>query len=65
VKANKLFNFAVEVKSEANRVLWPSIREVAASSLLVFVVVGVASLFFLAVDGAAYKSVNYILKLGG
>jgi preprotein translocase subunit SecE len=35
------------------------------SSLLVFFAVIISSLFFLMIDGAIYKTINYVLTLGG
>jgi len=62
---NKLINFVAEVRSEGYRVLWPAMKDTLMSSLLVFIAVIISSLFFLMIDGVIYKSINYILTLGG
>jgi preprotein translocase subunit SecE len=65
VKISKLLNFVTEVRSEAYRISWPIMKDTVMSSLLVFIAVIISSLFFLMVDGAIYKSINYILTVGG
>ncbi len=65
MKINKLINFVAEVRSEGYRVSWPAMKDTLMSSLLVFIAVIISSLFFLMIDGAIYKSINYILTLGG
>ena len=58
-------SFFREVRSEGNKVVWPVFKETLAASFLVFVVVLIASLFFLMVDGTIYKAMGYILTKGG
>ncbi len=65
MKINKLINFITEVRSEGYRVSWPVMKDTLMSSLLVFIAVIISSLFFLMIDVAIYKSINYILTLGG
>ncbi len=65
MKTSKLLNFITEVRSEAYRISWPIMKDTMMSSLLVFIAVIISSLFFLMIDGAIYKSINYVLTLGG
>jgi preprotein translocase subunit SecE len=48
-KSNPL-EFLREVRSEANKVTWPTRKELTISTVMVMIMVVVASLFFLAVD---------------
>ncbi len=45
------FEFLQQVREEGNKVTWPSRREITISTVMVFVMVVLASIFFLAVDG--------------
>ena len=42
--------FLQEVRDESRKVTWPSRRELGVSTVMVFIMVIVASLFFLGVD---------------
>ena len=42
--------FFQEVKQEAFRVTWPTKKDVAIGSLMVFVLAGIAAVFFLLLD---------------
>lgn len=42
--------FLQEVRDEAKKVVWPSKRELMISTIMVFIMVVIASLFFLGVD---------------
>ncbi len=48
-KSNPL-EFLREVRTEANKVTWPTRKELTISTVMVMIMVVVASLFFLAVD---------------
>lgn len=58
------FRFIQEVRSEAEKVTWPSRRETFVTSALVIVLVIFTSLFFLAVDQILRLAVTFILSLG-
>ena len=45
------FEFIQQVREETAKVTWPSRRETIISTVMVMIMVTVASLFFLAVDG--------------
>ena len=53
--------FLQEVRDEANKVTWPSRRELGVSTVMVFIMVIVASLFFLGVDAILTLVVDGVL----
>ena len=55
--------FLREVREEANKVTWPSRRELGISTVMVLVMVVAASLFFLGVDSFFNAVVQALLKL--
>jgi preprotein translocase subunit SecE len=58
------FQFLQEVRTEANKVTWPSRRETMITTGMVLLMVVVASAFFVAVDQALHFVVALILRLG-
>jgi len=58
------FQFLQDVRTEATKVTWPSRRETLITTILVILMVLVASLFFVAVDQGLRLIVTFILKLG-
>ncbi len=56
--------FFAQVVSEARKITWLSRSETITSSIVVFVVVAIASLFFMLIDFGAYKIVNVLLNIG-
>ena len=59
------FQFSREVRAEARKITWPSWRETWITSLMVFIMVVVMSVFFFLVDLGLSLGVTQILKLGG
>jgi preprotein translocase subunit SecE len=59
-KSNPL-EFLREVRSEANKVTWPTRKELTISTIMVMIMVVVASLFFLAVDAILKYGVDTLL----
>ena len=57
--------FIREVRTEGARVVWPTRKETTVSVVMVFVLVVVASIFFLLVDNLAQWAVQLILGFGG
>ena len=53
--------FLQEVRDEARKVSWPSRRELVVSTIMVMIMVVVASLFFLGVDAILKYVVDGIL----
>jgi len=59
-----IFQFFREVRQETARVTWPTRRETAISTGMVFLMVIVASLFFLVVDQLLSIGVRFLLTVG-
>jgi preprotein translocase subunit SecE len=56
--------FARQVRQEVAKVTWPSRRETAVTTGMVFVMVFLAALFFFAADQALSYLVRLILNIG-
>ena len=57
------FKFAQEVRSETNKVTWPSRRETVITTIMVFVMVGLASIFFFFADQLIRLVVTTLLRI--
>ena len=55
--------FFREVRAETRKITWTSRKETWITSVMVFIMVVLASLFFLAVDGGLGFAINQLLKL--
>lgn len=55
--------FFREVRAEARKITWTTRKETWITSVMVFMMVVLASVFFLAVDGGLGFAVNQLLKL--
>ena len=62
-KAN-LFKFMQEVRSETQKVTWPSRRETLITTGMVFVMVALASIFFLVSDQVIWFVITKLLGVG-
>jgi preprotein translocase subunit SecE len=58
------FKFLQEVREETEKVTWPSRRETAITTAMVFVMVAVASVFFFVVDLFARNVITLVLGIG-
>jgi preprotein translocase subunit SecE len=56
--------FARQVRQEVAKVTWPSRRETAITTAMVFVMVFVAAIFFFVADQVLAQFVRWILTLG-
>ena len=56
---NKISSFYNEVKQEALKITWPTKPEIISTTIMVFIFVLIASLFFLLVD----KVISYLVTL--
>ena len=56
--------FIEQVKAETKKVTWPSRKETIVSTIAVFIMVTVASLFLFFADQILAFLVNFILNLG-
>ena len=61
--ANPL-KFFQEVRQEAGKITWPTRNETVISTIMVLIMVALASLFFLAADQAISWLVQFMLSLG-
>jgi preprotein translocase subunit SecE len=57
------FKFLQEVREETEKVTWPSRRETFVTTVMVFLMVAVASVFFLIVDLFARNIITLILGI--
>ena len=56
--------FFQQVRQEVARVTWPTRKETAVTTAMVFVMVFVAALFFFVVDQVLSNVVRIVLRLG-
>jgi preprotein translocase subunit SecE len=56
--------FLREVRSEIQKVTWPSRRETAVTTMMVFIMAALAGVFFLIADGVIRLAVSHILGIG-
>ena len=59
------FEFIQQVREEAAKVTWPTRRETTISTVMVFIMVVIASVFFLAVDAVLHRGVQWVLGIAG
>ncbi|MGE0566010.1 MAG: preprotein translocase subunit SecE [Pseudolabrys sp.] len=59
------FKFLQEVREETRKVTWPSRKETMITTAMVFVMVFVASIFFLIADQIIRILVTYVLGVAG
>jgi preprotein translocase subunit SecE len=57
------FKFLQEVRSEAQKVTWPTRKETTVTTIMVFVMVVVASIFFLLADQVMRIAVSFLLGI--
>jgi preprotein translocase subunit SecE len=62
-KINPL-EFLRQVRQEVARVTWPSRKETAVTTAMVFAMVFVAAIFFFVIDEALGTAVRWALNLG-
>jgi len=57
--------FIRQARQEASRVTWPTRKETSITTLMVFIMVMLAAVFFFVVDQVLAVAVRLILGLGG
>jgi len=57
--------FMEQVRNETSKVTWPTRKETTVTTVMVFVMVFLAALFFLAADQVLSWIVSLVLGLGG
>ncbi|HWK97491.1 MAG TPA: preprotein translocase subunit SecE [Pseudolabrys sp.] len=63
--ATSPFKFLQEVREETRKVTWPSRKETMITTAMVFVMVLIASIFFLVADQVIRLGVSFVLGLAG
>jgi preprotein translocase subunit SecE len=58
------FEFVQEVRQEVSKVTWPTWKEVWITTLMVLIMVSLASVFFLFTDLLLGRLVKFVLGLG-
>jgi preprotein translocase subunit SecE len=58
------FQFLQEVRSETNKVTWPTRKEVGITTMMVFILVIVAAIFFTAADQVIRFLLTLVLGIG-
>jgi preprotein translocase subunit SecE len=58
------FEFLQEVRQEAAKITWPSRKEVMVTTMMVMIMVVLASLFFMFTDQIIKVVVGFVLGLG-
>ena len=59
------FKFLQEVRAEAQKVTWPTRRETTVTTIMVFIMSAIASVFFLIADQIIRFLVTLVLGIGG
>ena len=57
------FKFMQEVRAEGQKVTWPTRKETTVTTIMVFVMVFIASIFFLLADQAIRFAVSFLLGI--
>jgi preprotein translocase subunit SecE len=57
------FKFLQEVRSETAKVTWPSRRETTITTIMVFIMVALSSVFFFAADQVIRILVTFLLGI--
>jgi preprotein translocase subunit SecE len=58
-----LFKFLQEVRAEGQKVTWPTRKETTVTTMMVFVMVFVASIFFLLADQVMRVGIGFLLGI--
>lgn len=56
--------FMRQVRAEGARTTWPTRKETGVTTMMVFIMVAIAAVFFLVVDIVIQTGVGFILELG-
>ena len=59
------FKFLQEVRAEAQKVTWPTRKETTITTIMVFVMVVIASIFFLLADQVMRLAVSFLFGING
>ena len=56
--------FAREVRTEADKITWPTLRETMITTVMVLVMIVLTALYFLVADQVFSRAVAFVLGLG-
>jgi preprotein translocase subunit SecE len=56
--------FVREVRQELSKVTWPSRKETILTTIMVFIIMLIAAVFFMIADTLLSHAVEWVLKLG-
>ena len=56
--------FMEQVRTEVRKVTWPTKNEWLVTSIMVFIMVALAAVFFFMVDTVIGKAIQFIIQLG-
>ncbi|MHA1524415.1 MAG: preprotein translocase subunit SecE [Alphaproteobacteria bacterium] len=59
------FQFVQQVRTEVSKVTWPTRRETIVTTIMVFIMVTLASIFFMLADQILSYGVSLVLGFGG
>lgn len=62
--AKNPFEFIQEVRQEVSKVTWPTWKEVWITTVMVLIMVTLASIFFLLADQILGKLIHFLLSIG-
>jgi preprotein translocase subunit SecE len=57
-------DFVRQVRQEVSKVTWPTRKETTVTTIMVFIMVTVAAIFFLLVDQVISIGIRFLLQLG-
>jgi preprotein translocase subunit SecE len=57
------FKFLQEVRTETSKVVWPTRRETMITTIMVFVLVALASIFFFITDQVIRMLITFVLGI--
>jgi len=60
----RAIQFAREVRAEAEKVTWPTRKEVGVTSLMVFIMVAFCAVFFMIADQIILRIVSAVIGIG-
>ncbi len=63
-KKTSIPQFFSQVRAEARKIVWPSRKETWITSVMVFIMVAIATIFFWIVDYGLAKISTFLLALG-
>lgn len=61
----KISEFITQVRQEIQKVTWPSRKETGSSTVMILIMILIASVFFLVVDLVVFNVLQLILGIGG